>query len=345
LGLRILLTGGCGFIGSHTIREALSRKNIERLVNLDALTYSGHPDNVADINDDRYSFVHGSINDSGLVSKIINEEDIGMIVNLAAESHVDRSIHSVAPFVETNINGTRTILECIVERKREGGDVKLVQISTDEVYGSLGPDEAPFTEETPLDPRNPYAVTKASSDMMVLAFANTYGIEVSITRCSNNYGPNQFPEKLIPLIILNSLGGKSLPVYGDGMQIRDWIHARDHASGIIDTMEALATNKIKSGEVINFGADNEVPNIEIVRSIISQTGASEDLIEYVKDRPGHDRRYAMGFSKANRLLGWEPVIDWNSGIKETVGWYKDNSDWVKSVISGEYRQWVEKQYG
>ena len=345
MGLKVLLTGGCGFIGSHTIKEALKRKKIETLVNLDALTYSGHPDNVRDIDDSRYSFIHGSITDSDLVNRIISERDIGVILNLAAESHVDRSIHSVQPFVETNINGTRVILESILDNKKRDKIVKLVQVSTDEVYGSLGPDDPPFNESTPLNPRNPYAVTKAYSDMMASAFVNTYGLEVAITRCSNNYGPNQFPEKLIPLMILNSLEGKRLPVYGDGMQIRDWIHARDHASGILDTMEALMEGRIKSGEVINFGADNEVSNIEIIKSIIAKTNASEDLIEYVEDRPGHDQRYAMGHSKAGILLGWSPKVEWEDGINETVDWYKNNPDWVGSVISGEYRNWMKKHYG
>ena len=322
----------------------MSRDNIERVVNLDALTYSGHPDNVSDIDDERYKFVHGSINNPETVSRIIREEDIGIILNLAAESHVDRSIHSVEPFIETNISGTRTILECIVESRKQGKEVSLVQISTDEVYGSLGPNDPPFTEETPLNPMNPYAVTKASADMMVMAFVNTFGINACITRCSNNYGPNQFPEKLIPLMVLNSLEGKNLPVYGDGMQIRDWIHVRDHALGILDTMEALATGEIRNGCVINFGADNEVPNIEIVRIIISLTGSSDESIEFVKDRPGHDKRYAMGFSKANKLLKWEPSVDWETGIFDTVEWYKNNSKWVNSVISGEYRSWMKEHY-
>ena len=344
MGWNILLTGGCGFIGSHTIREALMRKDVDLLVNLDALTYSGHPANTIDIEDERYRFVHGSINDARTISEIVENDDIDVILNLAAESHVDRSIDSVEPFVRTNIGGTAVILEEIVKSQKLGKRISLVQISTDEVYGSLGKDDPPFTEETPLDPRNPYAVTKASADMMVIAFANTYGINATITRCSNNYGPNQFPEKLIPLMILNSLRGEKLPVYGDGMQIRDWIHAKDHARGILDTMDYLMEGGIGSAEVINFGADNEVTNLEIVKSVISMTGGSEDDIEFVEDRPGHDRRYAMGFAKAKRLMGWEPKIDWETGILETVEWYKNNPEWVASVDTGEYRLWVEKHY-
>ena len=343
--VRILITGGCGFIGCHTIKAALARENIERLVNLDALTYSGNPENLTEIEDDRYRFIHGSINDGEKLNSVLIEERISVILHLAAESHVDRSIDSVQPFIETNIDGTRTILEAIHNLKKQGLEIHLIHVSTDEVYGSLGPDDPAFTENTPLDPRNPYAATKASSDMMVQAFVNTHKISAATTRCSNNYGPNQFPEKLIPLMTLNAMEGKSLPIYGDGMQIRDWIHVQDHARGILATMDGLLDGRLTSGEVVNFGADNEMPNIEIVHAIIQLTGASESQIEYVTDRPGHDRRYAMGFEKAERILGWKPEIDWTIGMKNTVEWYRDNPEWVDSVRSGTYREWIEKHYG
>ncbi len=345
ISVRILITGGCGFIGSHTIKEALARDDIERIVNLDALTYSGNPENLSDTEDERYHFIHGSINDADILTSVLIEERIQVILHLAAESHVDRSIDSVQPFIETNIDGTRTILEAIRNCMKEGNMIHLVHVSTDEVYGSLGLNDLPFTEDTPLDPRNPYAATKASSDMMVQAFVNTYKISAVTTRCSNNYGPNQFPEKLIPLMTLNAMEGGPLPIYGDGMQIRDWIHVQDHARGILATMDGLLDGRLRSGEVVNFGADNEMPNIDIVRTIIRLTGASESQIKYVTDRPGHDRRYAMGFEKANRILGWKPEIDWENGMKDTVEWYSSNPEWVESVRSGSYREWVENHYG
>ena len=342
---RILLTGRCGFIGSHLVREALARDDIERLVNVDALTYSGHPANLADIDDSRYRFVHASINDRDVLDALVEHEEISVILHLAAESHVDRSIDSVAPFIETNIDGTRTLLECIRDRAKEGQDIAFIHVSTDEVYGSLGPTDPPFTEQTPIDPRNPYAATKASSDMLVRAFVNTHSLRAAITRCSNNYGPNQFPEKLIPLMTLNALEGKPLPIYGDGMQIRDWIHVIDHVKGILATMDGLLDGRLSSGEVVNFGADNECPNIDIVHSIIEMTGANKNQIEYVTDRLGHDRRYAMGYEKAERVLGWSPIVRWEEGLAETVEWYRSNDEWVESVRSGSYRDWIQKHYG
>ena len=335
--MRILLTGGCGFIGSHAVKEILLNGKVRRLVNLDALTYSGNPSNLEGVADQRYEFVHGSVNDVPLVRSILIKEEIDVIIHFAAETHVDRSIGSVSPFIEANIVGTQVILECIREIQYSGKDIHLIHVSTDEVYGSLGPNEDPFTEDTPLNPRNPYSSTKAASDMLVAAFVNTYGISASITRCSNNYGPNQFPEKLIPLMTLNAIEGTELPVFGDGLQIRDWIHVEDHVKGIIATTDALIEGKIKSGEVINFGANNERANIEIVESIIEIVGASDNLISYVDDRLGHDRRYAMGFEKASKLLDWKPNIPWERGLTETVNWYVDNEKWVNSVRSGEYR--------
>jgi len=343
--MRVLITGGCGFIGSHLVRKCLQIETMERIINLDALTYAGQPLNLVDIQEDpNYRFVHGSINDSDLLHSLVEEEEIDCIINLAAESHVDRSIGSVGEFVKTNIDGTRSILEVIVKFAKSNYNIDLVHVSTDEVYGSLNREDPPFTEENPLRPMNPYAVTKASSDMMVQAFVNTHGISAVITRCSNNYGPNQFPEKLIPLMILNSLEKKSLPVYGDGMQIRDWIHVEDHVDGIISAMNVLTSRTLESGEVINFGAATEMPNIEIVKTIIEIVGADYEQIMFVSDRPGHDRRYAMGYDKANNLLSWKPKIDWHRGIRETVEWYISNSEWVESIRSEEYRSWLIHHY-
>jgi len=333
--MRILVTGGCGFIGSHLIRELLAVKQVELLVNLDALTYSGNLANLAGVDDNRYIFIHGSINDEEVVGKAIEGNRIDCIVHLAAESHVDRSIDSVSEFVKTNVDGTRVLLEGAKKVADTGGEIFFVHVSTDEVYGSLGFDEPPFTEETPLKPRNPYAATKAASDMLVQSFVNTHGIKAIITRCSNNYGPNQHPEKLIPLMVNNAIEGKILPLYGDGKQIRDWIHVIDHCRGIVKSMFGLIDEKIESGGVINFGANNEITNLEIVRMIVASTGGSEDLIEFVTDRPGHDRRYAMGYDKALEKLGWFPEIEWERGIKQTIDWYSTNREWCENMLNNE----------
>ncbi len=342
--MRALVTGGCGFIGSHMVRQLLAINDYESVVNLDLLTYSGHPENCVDILDSRYSFIHGSINDKTQLINLIRKENISIIFHLAAESHVDRSINSIEPFITTNIDGTRCILEIIVELMKEGNKIDLIHISTDEVYGSLKNDEPGFTENSPISPRNPYAATKAASDHLVQSFVNTYGISAIITRCSNNYGPRQFPEKLIPLMTINAMSGDSLPIYGDGKQIRDWIHVKDHVCGIIVAANSLQRNILSPGDVINFGGDNEKTNLEIVNEIINQTGASRSQIKHIDDRLGHDRRYAINNKKAKTILKWSPKIKWVEGIKETINWYKNNQKWVDSITTGEYRKWMNKQY-
>ncbi len=333
--MRILITGGCGFIGSNFLRLVLDARKNWDLVNLDALTYAGNPENLRDIEKNaRYTFRKGSITDGALVDDLV-KSGFDAIVNFAAESHVDRSLYGPTEFVQTNLQGTVTLLEAA---KRHGVK-RFLQISTDEVYGSLPP-EGFFSETTPLHPNNPYSSTKAAADMMVQAYVHTFGLPALITRSSNNYGPYQYPEKFIPLFASNAMEGKRVPLYGDGMHIRDWLHVEDNCRGVLAALE-----KGKTGEVYNLGGGNERPNLLVAKAILKHSGSPEALIEFVKDRPGHDRRYAIDCSKAKKDLGWTPKIKFEVGLKKTLDWYRANAGWVSRIRSGEYRSFYEKQYG
>jgi len=332
---RILVTGGAGFIGSNFILYILKSYAGWHIINLDALTYAGNLENLKMIEQNsNYQFIKGSISNYALVERLA-QQGLDGIINFAAESHVDRSIEDPGVFVETNIKGTQTLLE--VARKYKVG--RFLQVSTDEVYGSLG-DSGYFTETTPLVPNSPYAASKAGADLLVRAYHQTFGLDVVITRCSNNYGPYQFPEKLIPLIISNALEDKQLPVYGDGLNIRDWLHVADHCAAI-----ALAFIKGKSGEIYNVGGNSERTNLEVVKIIISLLSKPESLIHYVKDRLGHDRRYAIDASKISDELGWKPQYSFETGIRETVEWYCTNKAWLGKIKAGQYRDYFSKMYG
>lgn len=333
--MRLLVSGGCGFIGSAFIRLVLRSRKSWRVVNLDALTYAGNPENLAGVDaDPRYRFAKGSIGDPGAVDRLVSEKP-DAIVNFAAESHVDRSLYGPVDFVRTNVEGTAVLIEAA---KRHGIG-RYLQVSTDEVYGSL-PKSGKFVETTPLHPNNPYSATKAAADHLVASYAHTFGLDAVITRSSNNYGPHQHPEKLIPLHVTNAFEGRPLPVYGDGMQIRDWLHVEDNARGILAALE-----KGKAGEVYNLGGGNERPNLDVTKAILRLAGRPETLLTFVKDRPGHDRRYAIDCRKANRELGWTPRIRFEEGLAATVAWYRENAGWVSRVKSGEYRKYYEKHYG
>lgn len=332
---KILVTGGAGFIGSNFINYILSSRKDIFVINLDKLTYAGNLQNLKSVeNHPNYTFIKGDIVNDELVSYLFQKYEITHVINFAAESHVDRSILGSEIFFRTNVLGTNVLLE---NAKRFGVE-KFIQISTDEVYGSLGP-EGQFEETTPLQPNSPYAASKAAADMMALAFHHTYHVPVVITRCSNNYGPYQFPEKLIPLMIINSLNDKKLPVYGDGMNVRDWIYVIDHNKAV-----ECVFDKGNVGEVYNVGANTEKPNIEIVKLLLKHTGKTEDLIEYVKDRPGHDRRYAINSTKIQKELGWEVKHSFESAIQDTIKWYIDNQKWWKEIISGDYQNYYKLQY-
>ena len=328
--MRLLVTGGCGFIGSAFVRMGLARGH--EVTNLDKLTYAGNPANLAEVAGDAgYRFVHADIADADKVAGAL--EGVDVVVNMAAESHVDRSILDPAAFPLTDVVGTAVILD----QARRAGVARFVQVSTDEVYGSIP--EGRFRETDPLEPSSPYSASKAGGDLQALAWHRTYGMDVVVTRGSNTYGPRQYPEKLIPLFVTNALDGEGLPVYGDGQQIRDWIHVEDHCAGIFAALERGA-----AGEVYNVGGGNERANLEITERILEYTGASRELIQYVTDRPGHDRRYALATEKL-RGLGWEPVVDFSDGLAATVAWYRDHRTWWEPIKSGEYLAYYEAQYG
>ncbi|RLA85290.1 MAG: dTDP-glucose 4,6-dehydratase [Deltaproteobacteria bacterium] len=333
-GKTLLVTGGCGFIGSNFIRYILRKYPHYRVINLDKLTYAGNPENLSDLQDDpRYTFLKGDIAEREHVREAM--EGVDWVINFAAESHVDRSIEDPSVFLRTNVMGTYVLLE----EAKERGVALFMQISTDEVYGSLGP-TGYFTETTPLHPNSPYAASKASADLLVRAYYRTYGLPTIITRCSNNYGPYQFPEKLIPLMISNALEGKELPLYGDGMNVRDWIYVEDHCRAL-----DLILHQGRAGEVYNIGGGCERTNLEVVRTILDLLGKPHSLIRFVKDRPGHDRRYAMDFSKLREELGWSPQVSFEEGIRLTIDWYLSHEDWWRKVKSGEYRLYYERMYG
>ena len=333
--MNILVTGGAGFIGSNFVRHMLDVHPEYRVINLDKLTYAGNLENLAGVDKDpRYAFEHGDICERSRVQMCIVRYEIDAIVNFAAESHVDRSILGAAEFVRTNVVGTQVLLDVAKDMKIR----RFLQVSTDEVYGSLG-SGGKFTEATPLHPNSPYSASKASADMLALAYHHTFGMPVVITRCSNNYGPYQFPEKLIPLMIANALGDRPLPVYGDGLNVRDWLHVRDHCEAID---RVLHNGRV--GEVYNIGGENEKPNIEIVKLILKHLGKPESLITFVKDRPGHDRRYAIDAVKIKKELGWSPSYTFERGIVETIDWYVANRAWWKRIISGEYQQYYRTMY-
>lgn len=331
----LLVTGGAGFIGSNFVRMALKRDPSLKVVNLDLLTYAGNLSSLDDVKSNpNHIFVKGDIRDAGLVLETMKANKVDCVVNFAAESHVDRSIEGPKVFLDTNVMGTMNLLQAA----RECGVERFVQVSTDEVYGSLGKD-GKFTESSPISPNSPYSASKAAADHLANAWSHTFGLDAVVTRCSNNYGPYQFPEKMIPLCINNAMNDRPIPVYGDGMQVRDWLYVEDHCSAVW-----LAMENGSKGDVFNIGGCNEMPNIELVRTILSLLGKPESLITFVKDRPGHDRRYAIDPSKIMKSLGWKPSVDFKRGIALTVEWYKSSRKWLDSVTSGEYRNYYEKMY-
>lgn len=335
--MKLLVTGGCGFIGSNFVLYLLETYPDVSIINLDLLTYAGNFENLQDTKPygDRHRFVRGDIADRKLVDDLMAEQP-DAVINFAAESHVDRSILDASAFVQTNVLGTQVLLDSC----RAHGIGRFLQISTDEVYGSLGPADEAFTEKHQLAPNSPYAASKAAADLLVRAYHKTHGMDVVITRCSNNYGPFQFPEKLIPLMISNALQDKELPVYGDGLNVRDWIHVVDHCRAV-----DVVLRKGVSGEVYNIGGNNEHPNLHIVRHILARLQKPESLMRFVKDRPGHDRRYAMDASKLTTELGWEPAISFEEGMNQTISWYIEHEAWWQRIKTGEYLTYYETWYG
>ncbi len=335
--MRILVTGGCGFIGSNFIHYVLRKYPDYSLVNVDKLTYAGNLKNLSDLSHSpRYTFIKGDIADSIQMERVIHE-GVGAIINFAAESHVDRSIEAPGDFMKTNVFGTFILLEAI-RKVFPKQVIRFLHVSTDEVYGSLGETGA-FTEETPIAPNSPYSASKASADVMVRAYHHTYGLPTLITRCSNNYGPYQFPEKLIPLMISNAIEGKALPIYGDGLHVRDWIHVEDHCRAL-----DLVLHEGRAGEVYNIGGENERTNLLVAKTILDHLGKPSSLLRFVADRPGHDRRYAIDFSKIQRTLGWKPSIPFEEGIHRTVAWYQEQQEWWREIKTGEYLDYYRRTY-
>ncbi len=333
--MKLLVTGGAGFIGSNFIHYWLDKYPDDKIINLDVLTYAGNLENLKGIEaNPNYQFVKGNICNGKLVDNLVKGIDI--IVNFAAESHVDRSIMKSEDFVKTNVEGTRVLLDAA----KENGHIRFHHISTDEVFGALGLDDPPFNENTPYDPHSPYSASKAAADHLVRAYGHTHKLPITISNCTNNYGSYQFPEKLIPLFITNLLEGKKVPVYGKGGNIRDWIHVDDHNAGV----EAII-KKGKAGETYCLGGGHELANIELTKKILNIMGMDEEMIEYIADRPGHDFRYAMDYTKAKNKLDWQPKVDFNRGLAKTVEWYKKNKDWWQRVKSGEYFKYYKEQYG
>ncbi len=333
---RLLVTGGAGFIGSNFVRMLLSEQPDCFIANLDKLTYAGNLENLAGFLDHpNHKFIKGDICDRQLIEKIIDQHRIDAIINFAAESHVDRSITGPKVFIQTNVTGTLTLLEAARDKKLE----RFVQVSTDEVYGSLG-SRGKFTEQTPLSPNSPYSASKAAADHLVKAFGHTWGVKYNITRCSNNYGPYQFPEKLIPLMINNALNDKELPVYGDGLYVRDWLYVYDHCTAIWKVL-----TEARAGEIYNIGGCNEKTNLEVISLILERLGKPNSLIKHVTDRPGHDRRYAIDAAKIMTELDWRPSVSFEQGIAKTIDWYLENQNWLRNVVSGEYQQYYQSMYG
>ena len=332
---RILVTGGAGFIGSNFVRMVLDEHQDCLVVNLDKLTYAGNLENLAGFEDNpNHKFVKGDICDADLIESLIDEHKIEVIINFAAESHVDRSIEEPTIFIDTNVTGTLTLLLAARDRKLE----RFVQISTDEVYGELGP-KGKFTEQTPLSPNSPYSASKAAADHLVSAFGHTWGLRYNITRCSNNYGQYQFPEKLIPLMINNAVNDKDMPVYGDGLNVRDWLYVYDHCTAIWKVI-----TDAEPGRIYNIGGCNEKPNIDVVKLILKQLNKPESLIKFVTDRLGHDRRYAIDSSRIMDELAWKPSVNFEQGLKRTIDWYLQNDKWLKNIVSGDYHKYYEQMY-
>jgi dTDP-glucose 4,6-dehydratase len=333
--MKLLVTGGAGFIGSSFVRYVLRTRQDLEIVNFDKLTYAGNLRNLEEVAaNPRYTFVRGDIAEADQVASVFEQHHPDVVVNFAAETHVDRSIEDTAPFLRANVDGT----QCLLEQSRRSGILKFIQISTDEVYGSLGAKGA-FREDTPLDPSSPYSASKASADLWVLSYFKTYRFPALVTRCSNNYGPYQFPEKLIPVLITNAMEGRSLPIYGDGLNVREWIFADEHSRAVL-----LALDRGRPGEVYNIGSGHEKTNLEVVREVLRIMGKPESLIQFVKDRPGHDRRYAIDCSKIRNEWGWKSDVDFSTGLAETIAWYQSRQDWIREIKDASYLSYYDRMY-